>query len=76
MRAISVHGGITGFAADLIIVDDPSDIGDADSPEKLEKVNQRFDRIIRTRLINQAKGSDGCYPAAPHPNDLSRHLLE
>ena len=56
LRAISVHGGITGFAADLIIVDDPSDIGDAGSRKNSTKSIERFDRIIRTRLKNQATG--------------------
>ena len=76
MRAISIHGGITGFAADLIIVDDPTDIGDAGSPEKLEKVNDRFDRIIRTRLKNQATGRMVVIQQRLHPHDLSGHLLE
>ena len=76
VRAISIHGGITGFAADLIIVDDPTDIGDAGSPEKLEKVNDRFDRIIRTRLKNQATGRMVVIQQRLHPHDLSGHLLE
>ena len=65
LRAISVHGGITGFAADLIIVDDPSDIGDADSRKNSTKSISASTGSFALGLKNQATGRSGCYPAAP-----------
>ena len=47
--ATSVSGGITGFRADVIIVDDPVSIKNANNVEKLELVNQIFDNEILSR---------------------------
>jgi predicted phage terminase large subunit-like protein len=51
--ATSVAGGITGYRADFIIVDDPLSIKDANNPAEIEFVNDTFDDEIFTRMRNE-----------------------
>jgi predicted phage terminase large subunit-like protein len=51
--ATSVAGGITGYRADVIIVDDPLSIKDANNNSEIEFVNDTFDDEIFTRMRNE-----------------------
>jgi hypothetical protein len=74
--AISTFGGVTGWGGEMIVIDDPSDIADAGSTDRLEAVNERFDTTIRNRLNNQKEGSIVVVQHRLHRRDLSGHLLE
>jgi predicted phage terminase large subunit-like protein len=51
--AASISGGISGFRADVIIVDDPLAIKNADNVGKIEFVNKTFDNEILSRTRDE-----------------------
>lgn len=53
----SVEGPITGFGADIIIVDDPLKAQDALSPTARDTANRWFDGTLAQRLNSQMTGS-------------------
>ena len=74
--ASSVETSLGGFGADLLIVDDPNKIADADRPDRLDRVNKKFDGEIYSRLNNKRRKS--AIVVVQHrlaENDLSGHLL-
>lgn len=73
--AVSAEGSITGRGATIIIFDDPLNIDDAGNLEKIEKVNERFDTVIMSRLNNPKTGRVVISAHRVHPNDLSGHVL-
>jgi predicted phage terminase large subunit-like protein len=73
--ASHMQGGITGHGADLIIIDDPADIKDAEAPYRLCENNDRFDAIIRNRLNHQKVGRIVIVAHRIHPDDLVGRLL-
>jgi predicted phage terminase large subunit-like protein len=71
--ATSVEGTITGFRADLIVVDDPLAIKNADNIDQLEFVNDTFDNEI----VSRTRDEDSRIVVVMHrlhENDLSGHL--
>ena len=75
LYAASIDGSITGFGADVIIVDDPHNITDAGYPEQLERTIERFDTVIMSRLNNRKKGRVIVIAHRIHDMDLSAHIL-
>ena len=73
--AASIDGSITGFGADLIIVDDPHNITDAGHPKKLASTIDRFDTLVMSRLNNRKQGRLVVIAHRIHDQDLSAHLL-
>jgi predicted phage terminase large subunit-like protein len=74
--ATSVDGSFIGRGATIIIFDDPLDMDDAGNIEKREKVNQRFDTAIMSRLNNTKTGRVVINAHRLHQSDLSGHVLE
>ena len=75
LYAASIEGSLTGYGADFIIIDDPSEITDAGHPEKLARVCQRYDGLIESRLNDP---QDGCIAIIAHrisEADLSGHAI-
>ena len=75
VRSVSLEGSVTGFGADLIIVDDAVQIKDCDNDRQLQRVNTLFDGEIRTRLNNQKKGAIVIVAHRLAENDLPGHVL-
>lgn len=75
LYAASIDGSVTGFGADLIIVDDPHNITDAGHPKQLERTIERFDTIIMSRLNNRKKGRIVVIAHRIHDADLPAHLI-
>jgi predicted phage terminase large subunit-like protein len=73
--ATSFAGGITGRRADLIIVDDPLEIGDASNIDRIERVNELFDTVLVSRLNYPKKGGIVIIAHRLHEHDLSGHVL-
>src|SRR5262249_30066896 len=76
VRALSIQGGVTGLAADYMIIDDSVEIKDSDNTKRLERVNNLFDDEIQTRLDNPKKG---CIVVIGHrlsEDDLPGHVLQ
>jgi predicted phage terminase large subunit-like protein len=76
LYAVSANGSVTGRPADLIVYDDPVQISDCNNFELLEKVNRRFDSLIKSRLSNPAKGCIVIVAHRLNENDLSGHVLQ
>jgi predicted phage terminase large subunit-like protein len=74
--AASVEGSFIGRGATIIIFDDPLDMDDAGNLKQIEKVNQRFDTAIFSRLNNPNKGRVVIVGHRLHEGDLSGHELQ
>lgn len=75
-RATSVHGAMTGFGADIIILDDANKAEDAYSESALEEVNRWFRTTVSTRLNSQKTGRIVVVQHRLHEDDLPGHLLK
>jgi phage terminase large subunit-like protein len=73
--ATSIEGTLAGIGADLIIIDDPNKISDAQWPRRLKKTNQSFDSEILTRR-NSPSANIMLLQHRIHEDDLSSHLLK
>jgi phage terminase large subunit-like protein len=74
--AVSAEGSITGRGATIIIFDDPLNIDDASNLDQIEKVNERFDTVVMSRLDNPKTGRVVISAHRLHQQDLSGHVLE
>jgi hypothetical protein len=50
-RSLGVGGGVTGFGANWILLDDPHKEGDERSPRTLREIRDWFASAVRTRLL-------------------------
>ena len=74
--AVSAEGSIIGRGATMIIFDDPLNMDDAGNLEQIEKVNQRFDTAIMSRLNNPRTGRVVIIAHRLHQSDLSGHVSQ
>ena len=73
--ATSVRGAITGYRADLIVVDDPLPIKKAEKLAEIRFVNETFDDEIASRIRNE----NSCIVVVMHrlhEDDLTAHLTK
>jgi predicted phage terminase large subunit-like protein len=75
-KAVSVGGSITGFGADLIIVDDCMKADEARSQAMRDEVRGWFDNTLSTRLNNKADGTIISIQQRLHEDDLPAYMLE
>jgi hypothetical protein len=73
--ATSFGGAVTGRGADVIIVDDPTKIGDAENLAAHERVSRLFETEIVSRLNNRKDGRILLVAHRLHALDLSGRLL-
>ena len=76
VRSVSIEGSVTGFGADIIIVDDAVQIKDCDNEKQLRRVNGLFDSEIYTRLDNPKKGAIVIVAHRLAEDDLPGHVLQ
>ena len=76
VRSVSIEGSVTGFGADIIIVDDAVQIKDCDNERQLQRVNVLFDSEIRTRLNHPKKGAIVIVAHRLAEDDLPGHVLQ
>jgi predicted phage terminase large subunit-like protein len=74
--ATSVGGPMTGFGADLIIIDDPNKADDASSEVRLKSTHAWFQNTASTRLNDPKHGAIIVVQQRIHEDDLSGALLE
>ena len=75
LRAVGVGGGVTGFGAQLIVIDDPvKSRAEAESPKIREKVWNWFNDDLYTRL--EPEGSIVLIQTRWHEDDLAGRLLK
>jgi len=75
-KAVSVGGSITGFGADIIIVDDCMKSDEARSPQVREELRNWFDNTLSTRLNEKATGVIISIQQRLHEDDLPAYLLD
>ena len=75
-KAVSVSGSITGFGADLVLVDDCMKADDARSPTVREETRSWFDNTLLSRLNNKATGQIVSIQQRLHEDDLPAYMLE
>ncbi|WP_395651637.1 hypothetical protein [Brevundimonas sp.] len=73
-RAVGL-GSITGYGADLIIIDDLMKAADASFPEAREKARQYVDGTLFTRMNNKASGAVISIAQRLHEDDIPAHLI-
>ncbi len=75
-KAVSVGGSITGFGADLIIVDDCMKADEARSPTVRQELRNWYDNTLLSRLNDKATGRIISIQQRLHEDDLPAYLLE
>lgn len=71
----SLDSGVTGEGGDIIVVDDPSQLGDATNPGALQSVADVWDGVLATRLNDPVTGAMVIIMQRLHENDLTGHVL-
>jgi predicted phage terminase large subunit-like protein len=74
--AASIHSNVTGFGGNLVIVDDPVGIGDAANLDKLNKINEKFQNEVLSRLDNHRTGWVLIIMQRLHEEDLCGYVLQ
>lgn len=75
-KAVSVGGSITGFGADIIIVDDCMKADEAKSPTIRQELRNWFDNTLLSRLNDKARGKIISIQQRLHEDDLPAYMLE
>jgi len=75
IRIASLKSSLTGFGADMIILDDLTKAQEAYSPIARENVINWFRRVLVSRLNNPNTGRIALICQRIHENDLSGYLL-
>ena len=75
-KAVSVGGSITGFGADIIIVDDCMKADEAKSPVERQRVRDWFDNTLLSRLNDKSTGRIISIQQRLHEDDLPAYMLE
>jgi predicted phage terminase large subunit-like protein len=73
----SIGGAVTGWGADLIVIDDPiKGLDAALSPSERRRVAEFYDGSLYTRLNNKAEGAIVIVMQRLHQDDLVGHVLD
>lgn len=75
-KAVSVGGSVTGFGADIIIIDDCLKADEARSQTVRDELKSWFDNTLMTRLNDKASGTIISICQRLHEDDLPAYLLE
>lgn len=75
-KAVSVGGSVTGFGADVLIIDDLLKASDARSELVRTRANEYFDETLYSRLDIKSEGVIIVIQQRLHEDDLVGHLLE
>tara|TARA_R100000781_G_C4080990_1_gene127691 strand:+ start:594 stop:1871 length:1278 start_codon:yes stop_codon:yes gene_type:complete len=73
--ATSVDGALTGEGGDIIVVDDPHNVREAESGTVREGVLDWWDQAMQTRLNDPKNGAFIIIMQRVHENDLTGHIL-
>ena len=74
--AVSLGGSVTGFGADMLIIDDMMKAQDARSEVEREKTKDYYDQTLFSRLNDKSNGSIIAIQQRLHEDDLAGYLLE
>ena len=74
--AMSLTGAMTGFGADVIVLDDLIKAGDANYETMRARVRTQFDQAIYSRLNDKRTGAIVSVAQRLHLDDITGYLLE
>lgn len=74
--ATSVGGTLTGEGGDILIVDDPHTVMQAQSKKHRQRALNWFDQTLMTRLNNPKEGKVVVVMQRLHEKDLTGHLMQ
>ena len=74
--AVSREGALTGFGADVIVLDDLIKAGDAGSPAIREKLRTFFDETAHSRMNSKRSSAIVSVQQRLHADDITAYLLE
>lgn len=74
-KAVSTGGAVTGFGADVIIIDDLMKAGDARSDIHRERARAYYDETLYSRLNDKRRGAVVAIQQRLHEDDFVAHLL-
>lgn len=74
--AVSVGSSATGEGGDVLLLDDPHNIDEKESPAKREAALDWFDNTWSTRLNSQIDGAMIVVGQRIHEQDVSGHILD
>jgi predicted phage terminase large subunit-like protein len=75
-KAVSLGSAVTGFGADLIILDDPLKAADASSPTERQRVLDYYQTTLLSRLNDKVNGRIIVVQQRLHEDDLPGHLID
>lgn len=75
-RGTSLGGSLTGFGADMIIIDDLMKAADARSPLERDRVRHFYGNTLISRLNDKSRGSIIAVQQRLHEDDLAAYLME
>lgn len=75
-KAISLGGAMTGFGADIIIVDDLMKAADAASATERQRVKDFYEGTLLSRLNDKTEGRIIAIQQRLHEDDLPGYLME
>jgi len=73
--ATSVDGALTGEGGDIIVIDDPHNVREADSSTVRQGVLEWWDQAMQSRLNDPKTGAFIIIMQRVHENDLTGHIL-
>lgn len=73
--ATSVDGALTGEGGDIIVIDDPHNVREAESSTVRTSVLEWWDQAMQTRLNDPRTGAFIIIMQRVHENDLTGHIL-
>jgi predicted phage terminase large subunit-like protein len=74
--ATSIDGPMTGLGGNIIIIDDPHKLSDAESDKRLSHVNEVYRNTIQSRLNDPENGAIIIVMQRLDPNDLCGTILD
>jgi hypothetical protein len=74
--ATSVGGANTGERGDIIVVDDPNNVKEAESVAKRTDCNAWWDEVMSTRINDRCRYGRVIIQQRTHEDDLTGHILE
>lgn len=71
----SVRGGMTGEGGDIIVIDDPHNVKEAESEQTRQSTLEWWDTVVPTRINDPKSGAFVIIMQRVHQQDLTGHIL-
>lgn len=75
-RAVSLHGPVTGFGADMLIIDDLMKAGEAWSEVRRQELKTFYEQVLFSRLDEKRTGQIVAVQQRLHEDDFAGYMLD